>query len=94
MQNLLSPAGLMRAAAAAVVVFALTGSAAALAAEVRFPTRDNVTIHGDVYENPAGKSAPLVLLFHQGGGNGRAEYGSIMPVLLEHGYSAPAIDQP
>lgn len=35
----------------------------------------------------------MILLFHQGGGNARGEYGPIIPRLLREGYSLLAIDQ-
>ena len=57
-------------------------------------TSDGVTVHGDVYMlEGASRSDPLILLFHQGGGDSRGEYGPIVPVLLNHGYNLVAIDQ-
>jgi pimeloyl-ACP methyl ester carboxylesterase len=35
----------------------------------------------------------VILLFHQAGANARAEYGAIIPTLLEAGYAVLAIDQ-
>ena len=37
--------------------------------------------------------APYLLLFHQGGSSGRAEYESILPRLARLGYHAVVIDQ-
>lgn len=61
---------------------------------IRTTTSDGVTIHGQPYFGNLGADAPLVLLFHQGGSNGRAEYGdTIAPWLNEHGFRAIAWDQ-
>lgn len=61
--------------------------------EITYQTEDGVTVYGDIYDQADDKNAPLILLFHQAGGNARAEYGSIIPVLLEQGYAVLAIDQ-
>lgn len=61
--------------------------------EITFKTSDGITIYGDLYLSEQGKSAPVILLFHQGGGNARAEYENIIPRLLQKGYNIMAIDQ-
>ena len=62
--------------------------------EVTFKTEDNVQIYADIYESPQGKEAPLILLFHQGMGDARGEYGSyIVPRLVEKGFNVIAVDQ-
>ena len=62
--------------------------------EVTFKTSDGVTIYGDVYTVPdTPKSAPLILLFHQGGGDARGEYTPLVSRLLGQGYNLLAIDQ-
>lgn len=61
--------------------------------EVAMETTDGVTVHGDLYTASEDRAAPLVLLFHQGGGDARGEYGPLVPRLLERGYHALAIDQ-
>ena len=63
------------------------------AEEVTWTAADGVTLYGDVHTVEAGKSAPLVLLFHQAGGDARGEYANIIPRLLEAGYNVFAIDQ-
>jgi pimeloyl-ACP methyl ester carboxylesterase len=60
--------------------------------EVMFQTADGVNVHGDLYAI-GDWSAPIVLLFHQAGSNARAEYGSIVPRLIERGYNVLAVDQ-
>ncbi|NNE67285.1 MAG: hypothetical protein HKN33_12030 [Pyrinomonadaceae bacterium] len=60
--------------------------------EVSFESKDGVKLFGDVYESHNGKSAPLVLLFHQGGGDVRGEYATHIPKLLEKGYNVIAVD--
>jgi len=59
---------------------------------VEFKAADGVVIVGDIYK-PYAKKAPFILLFHQAGANAGAEYDSIIPRLLEHGYNVLAIDQ-
>ena len=61
--------------------------------EIQLKTADGVMVYGDVYSADATKSAPLVLLFHQGGGDARGEYGEIATRLTQNGYHAIAIDQ-
>ena len=62
--------------------------------EISFQTEDGVTVYGEVYESVnAPMSSPVILLFHQGAHNSRAEYEPIVPRLLDAGYHAVAIDQ-
>ncbi|MEO9512598.1 MAG: hypothetical protein ABJN84_03800 [Flavobacteriaceae bacterium] len=61
------------------------------AKEISFITSDGIKIYGDLYE--IDKTSPVILLFHQGGSNGRAEYGSIIPKLVDKGFNILAIDQ-
>lgn len=56
-------------------------------------TSDDVTIHGEVYFGEMDNTSPLVLLFHQGGSNGRGEYAEIAQWLNEAGFRAIAWDQ-
>ena len=60
--------------------------------EVSFDSADNVRLFADVYESSKGKYAPLVLLFHQGGGDVRGEYATHVPKLLAKGYNVMAVD--
>ena len=70
------------------------GSAAVSnAEEVSFETTDGITIFGDLYTTPGGKSEPVILLFHQAGGDARGEYASIAERLVNTGYNVLAIDQ-
>ena len=59
--------------------------------EIHFFTPDNIKIIGDLYVTD--KEAPILLLFHQGGSNARAEYRSIIPRLLQMSVNILAIDQ-
>ena len=59
--------------------------------EITFTTKDGVLIYGDYYHT--GSEYPIILLFHQGGSNGRAEYTPIIPSLLERNYNILTIDQ-
>jgi alpha-beta hydrolase superfamily lysophospholipase len=61
--------------------------------EVTFKTEDGVRLYADIYRSSDGKKAPLVLLFHQGGGDARGEYSPLVPRLLEQGFNVMAIDQ-
>jgi len=61
---------------------------------VTFESDDGVTIYGEIYTSAGvAKSAPLILLFHQGGGDSRGEYTPLVPRLLDEGYNLLAIDQ-
>jgi pimeloyl-ACP methyl ester carboxylesterase len=75
-----------------ILQFAALSVHAAEAFTVR--TSDGITVHGDIYMSEgASLSAPLILLFHQGGGDSRGEYGPLVPTLLDDGYNLVAIDQ-
>jgi alpha-beta hydrolase superfamily lysophospholipase len=70
------------------------GDAKAEARTVRMTAADGVTVYGEVYTSPGvAKSAPLILLFHQGASNSRSEYEPLVPRLLDAGYNLLAIDQ-
>ena len=69
----------------------VSASNAADAQEISFYTPDSIQIFGDLYE--WNKEAPIILLFHQGGSNARAEYGPIIPRLLEKEFNILATDQ-
>jgi dienelactone hydrolase len=60
---------------------------------VSFETSDDITIHGDIFTVRENKSDPIILLFHQAGGDARGEYGPIIGPLLDHGYNVLSIDQ-
>ena len=61
---------------------------------VTLVAEDQVEIRGDLYalDDDEGRSAPVVLLFHQAGSN-RGEYVDIAQRLNANGYHALAIDQ-
>ena len=59
--------------------------------EITFLSADGTTLHADLHRSGRG-SAPLLLMFHQGGSNARAEYAPILPRLLEAGFDALAVD--
>lgn len=54
---------------------------------------DRVLVYADVYGGGLPDTAPMILLFHQGGSNGRAEYAPLVPWLNGLGYRAIAWDQ-
>lgn len=80
----------------AAVVVASGSRAYAQAPDVAVPieleTADGVTVYGSVHGEP-GTARALLLVFHQGGGNAEAEYGALLPRLLDEGYAAITIDQ-
>ncbi|MGA7305966.1 MAG: alpha/beta fold hydrolase [Rhodothermales bacterium] len=84
---------LLLAATAALLLPFTTASAQAGDddAEITILTSDSVVVYGDVYDPD--EAQPLILLFHQAGANARAEYGPIIPRLLDEGFSVIAIDQ-
>jgi alpha-beta hydrolase superfamily lysophospholipase len=61
--------------------------------EVSFRTSDGVTVFADLHLTRGDKKAPLILLFHQAGGDARGEYGTIVPRLLKRGFHVLAVDQ-
>ena len=63
------------------------------AEEIQFLTSDGVNVFGYLYRGDAEIGAPLILLFHQAGGDARGEYGTLIGPLLDAGYQALAIDQ-
>lgn len=54
---------------------------------------DGVTFYGEYYQGGLGQSAPLIMLFHQGGSNGRSEFEPLIPWLNDLGFRAIAWDQ-
>jgi len=60
--------------------------------EVTFASTQGVTVYADLYREHD-RDAPLVILFHQAGGDARGEYGPIVPRLVEAGYNVLAVDQ-
>jgi len=63
------------------------------AEEIQFLTSDGVNVFGYLYRGDADADAPLILLFHQSGGDARGEYEQLIGPLLDAGYQALAIDQ-
>lgn len=59
--------------------------------EVTFYAKDSVKVFGDLYE--LNKTAPTILIFHQGGSNATGEYKTIIPTLVKKGFNVLAIDQ-
>lgn len=56
-------------------------------------TADGVTVYGEIHEPAHIKRPPLILAFHQGGGDSRGEYAPIIPRLLAEGFAVLTIDQ-
>ncbi len=77
-----------------LLALSCTAQVAAEAREVRFEASDGVSVFADIYlaENQD-NDAPLILLFHQGGGDARGEYGPLVGRLNDAGYHALAVDQ-
>jgi dienelactone hydrolase len=71
----------------------LTVNAFAKTVQVHFDAADGVRVYGDVYRSAGGDNAPLILLFHQAGGDARGEYTQIANRLMQNGYNVLAIDQ-
>ena len=77
-----------------VIFLLLAAFGNAATTEISFTTSDGVTVFGEVYRaDGVPDSAPLILLFHQGGGDSRGEYTPLVPRLLDAGYNLVAIDQ-
>ena len=74
--------------------FVISASGHAKGLEISFATEDGVIVYGEVYnvaDTPM--TAPVILLFHQGGGDTRGEYSPLVSRLLDEGYNLLAIDQ-
>lgn len=85
-----------------LIIFVATGqgraeepamTAEGQAIEVNFKAADGVEVFADFYMSGAGKSAPLIILFHQAGSDGSGEYGPIIPKLTAHDYNVLVVDQ-
>lgn len=74
--------------AAAAVGVAAHGGVAQGAGTVTTRSSDGLTVHGETYFGSLPATAPLILLFHQGGSNGRGEYEDIAHWLNSVGYRA------
>lgn len=60
--------------------------------EITVQADDGVAVFGTNYFAELPDTAPLIVLFHQGGSNGRAEYAPLIPWLNQSGYRAIAWD--
>ncbi len=60
--------------------------------EITTQAEDGVTVFATTYFANLPDTAPLVLLFHQGGSNARAEYAPLIPWLLENEFRVIAWD--
>jgi pimeloyl-ACP methyl ester carboxylesterase len=77
-----------------IALIGVTQTAGAETQTFTTTTTDGITVHGELYTSPGvSRDAPLILLFHQGASNGRAEYEPLAPRLLEQGYNLISIDQ-
>lgn len=65
-----------------------TTSAPAPVTDITVDAADGVTVFGTTYFGSLPDTAPLIILFHQGGSNARAEYEPLIPWLNENGYRA------
>ncbi|NNE97500.1 MAG: hypothetical protein HKN25_00630, partial [Pyrinomonadaceae bacterium] len=70
----------------------LNQEAPSISREVTFASKDGIKLYADIYDSEKGKSTPLIMLFHQGGGDVRGEYATIIPRLLKLGYNIMATD--
>ena len=74
------------------LVFSLATTASRAQEAIELITADSVTVFGDAF-NPEEANGAVILLFHQAGANGPAEYGSIIPRLTDAGYTVVSVDQ-
>ena len=81
----------MRFCALALGLTLATVTAASAQREITFRA-GRIDTHADVHETSMGKAAPIILLFHQGGGDARGEYGPIIPRLVAQGFNVMAVD--
>ncbi len=71
----------------------ITASARNTDQTITTQTTDGVTIYGELYFGDLDMAAPLILMFHQGGSNGRGEYADIAAWLNDNGFRVIAWDQ-
>jgi len=74
-----------------ILLFAI--NTAAKTVQVSFDAADGIRVYGDIYRSADGTDAPVILLFHQAGGDARGEYTQIASRLMANGYNVLAIDQ-
>src|SRR5687767_5851970 len=60
--------------------------------EVSRKVSETLTVHADLYRASSPATAPVILLFHQGGGDARNEYAEIIPRLVTAGYHVLSAD--
>ncbi len=75
-----------------LIALAAFAALPAFADTVTTTTSDGVTLYGDTWYGDLDEATPLVLLFHQGGGNARGEYPEIAAWLNANGFRAIAWD--
>jgi len=80
---------------AVICIFSLLLAVSAFAKpeQVSFEAADGVRVFGDIYRSADGAQEPIILLFHQAGGDARGEYTHIAIRLMDNGYNVLAIDQ-
>jgi alpha-beta hydrolase superfamily lysophospholipase len=77
----------------AVSGLVLCGRGAESQESVSFLATDGAGVHGYWYRTDGLTPRAVILAFHQGGADGRGEYGPIAPRLNASGYDVLAIDQ-
>lgn len=77
----------------ALVFFSLSAALADSYKTIVTVTPDGARIYADAYFSDLGETAPLILLFHQAGSNGRGEYSDLIPWLNTNGFRVIAWDQ-
>ena len=91
-RSTLESARLVMVIVTSVQVLPCTAFAQTNVDEIRFAISDSLTLHADVQRSTAPAAGPVIILFHQGGGNARGEYSEIAPRLIAEGYHVIAVD--
>jgi alpha-beta hydrolase superfamily lysophospholipase len=73
--------------------FPLGAGAQEASADTVLTTSDGVRVHATWYRSQDTVGEPVILLFHQGGASGMAEYGPLIPRLRAAGFNLLIIDQ-
>ena len=76
-----------------IVTSSILAAHTASAEDITFETTDGVTVHATFEGAAGGTYAPYIILFHQAGSNGRAEYETISDRLVAEGYHVLMVDQ-
>lgn len=92
LRNLLMGGIAIGLSACAVAPPSSTNTAALPIGDISTQAPDSIVVYGTTYFADLAETAPLIVLFHQGGSNARGEYAPLIPWLNQSGYRLIAWD--